>query len=97
MSTYNTNAYSHCLYDIVSTARAIIPDERDYPLEHAPPSPPSPDGHWGPQAPQAPMETPCVRARPSKSSKLCWSAAPRAGPLILLSKPSIFFWNSLQR
>ena len=32
---------------------------------------------------------------PFYPSKLCWSTTPRVGPLILQSKPSIVFWNSL--
>ena len=37
-----------------------------------------------------------VAARPSDPPKLCRSVAPRARPLILQSKPSIVFWNSLR-
>ena len=42
-------------------------------------------------------ERPCVCARPFNPPKQCRRAAPRACPLILPSKPSITFWNSLQR
>ena len=46
-------------------------------------------------------ETPCVCARPSDPHKQSRTAAPslgpRAWPLILPSKPSITFWNSLLR
>ena len=41
-------------------------------------------------------KTPSVCARPSDPPKLCWSAAPRAWPLILQSNPSIVFSNSLR-
>ena len=37
----------------------------------------------------------CVCARPSNQPKPCRSAAPRAWSLVLQSKPSIVFWNSL--
>ena len=47
--------------------------------------------------PAADSETPCVCARPSDLRQPCRSAAPRAWPLILPSKPSITFWNSLWR
>ena len=40
--------------------------------------------------------TPCVCDSPSDPSKLCQGAALRAWPLILRSKPSIVFWNSLR-
>ena len=40
-------------------------------------------------------ETPCICARPSDPRKQCRRAAPWAWPLILPSKPSITFWNSL--
>ena len=33
---------------------------------------------------------PCVCARPSDTPKRCWSAAPRARPLILQSRPRMF-------
>ena len=41
-------------------------------------------------------ETPCVCACLSDPPKLCWSAAPRAWPLILQSKPSIALCNNLR-
>ena len=50
-----------------------------------------------PAATAADSETPCVCARPSDPRKQSRRAAPRAWPLILPSKPSITFWNSLQR
>ena len=50
-----------------------------------------------PAATAADSETPCVCARPSDPRKQSWRAAPRAWPLILPSKPSIAFWNSLRR
>ena len=49
-----------------------------------------------PAATAADSETPWVYDRPSDQPKLCWSAAPRARPLILPSKPLIVFWNSLR-
>ena len=45
----------------------------------------------------ADSETPCVRARPSYPRKHSRRAAQRAWPLILPSKTSIVFWNSLRR
>ena len=48
-----------------------------------------------PAAPAADSKTPCVCASPSDQPKLCWSAAPSAWPLILQSKSSIVFSNSL--
>ena len=39
----------------------------------------------------------CSPQRQSDPQKLCWCTAPRAWPLILQSKTSIAFWNSLQR
>ena len=45
----------------------------------------------------ADSETPCVCARRSDTRKQSRRAAPRAWPLILPSKPSITFWNSLRR
>ena len=50
-----------------------------------------------PAATAADSETPCVCARPSDPRKQSRRAAPRAWPLILPSKPSITFWNSLWR
>ena len=50
-----------------------------------------------PAATAADSETPCVCARPSDPRKQSQRAAPRAWPLILPSKPSITFWNSLRR
>ena len=50
-----------------------------------------------PAATAADSETPCVCARPSDPRKQSWRVAPRAWPLILPSKPSIAFWNSLWR
>ena len=50
-----------------------------------------------PAATAADSETPCVCARPSDPRKQSRRAAPRAWPLILPSKPSITFWNSLRR
>ena len=49
-----------------------------------------------PTATAAGSETPCVGARPFDPTKLCQSAAPRARILILQSKSSILFWNSLR-
>ena len=40
------------------------------------------------------LETPCVCACQSDPPKLCWSAVLRAQPLILQSKPLIFFFGS---
>ena len=40
-------------------------------------------------------ETPCVSACPSSLPKLCQSAAQRARPLLLQSKPSAVFWINL--
>ena len=51
--------------------------------------------YHGPAATAADSETPCVCDRPSDQPKLCWSAALRARPLILRSKSSLVFWNSL--
>ena len=45
----------------------------------------------------ADSETLCVCACPSDQPKLCLTAAPSARPLILQSKPSTIFWNSLRR
>ena len=45
----------------------------------------------------ADLETPCVCARQSCLPKQSRRAAPRVWLLILPSKPSITFWNSLQR
>ena len=39
----------------------------------------------------------CSPVRPGDLRQPCRSAAPRAWPLILPSKPSIVFWNSLRR
>ena len=50
-----------------------------------------------PAATAADSETPCVCTRPSDPRKQSRRAAPRAWPLILPSKPSITFWNSLRR
>ena len=50
-----------------------------------------------PAATVADSETPCVCARPSDPRKQFRRAAPRAWPLILPSKPSITFWNSLRK
>ena len=50
-----------------------------------------------PAATAADSETPCVCARPSDPRKQSRRAAPRAWPLILPSKPSITFWDSLRR
>ena len=50
-----------------------------------------------PAATAADSETPCVCARLSDPRKQSRRAAPRAWPLILPSKPSITFWNSLRR
>ena len=50
-----------------------------------------------PAATAADSETPCVCARPSDPRKQSRRAAPRAWLLILPSKPSITFWNSLRR
>ena len=47
-----------------------------------------------PAATAANQETPCVWSCQSCLPKLCRSAAPRALPLILQSKPSIVFWMS---
>ena len=44
-----------------------------------------------------PAASACVCARQSYLRKQNWRAAPRAWPLILQSKPSITFWNSLRR
>ena len=38
-----------------------------------------------------------VTGSPSDPTKLCQSAAPKAWHLILQSKPSIVFWNSLRK
>ena len=45
----------------------------------------------------ADLKTPCVCACQSYPRKQSRRAAPRAWPLILPSKPSITFWNSLWR
>ena len=52
-----------------------------------------------PAATAAEKETPlaCACVCPSDLPKLCLRAAPRAWPLILPSKTSITFWNSLWR
>ena len=50
-----------------------------------------------PAANAADSETLCVCACPSDQPKLCLTAAPSARPLILQSKPSTIFWNSLRR
>ena len=50
-----------------------------------------------PAATAADSKMPCVCARQSYRSKQSQRAAPRALPSILPSKPSIAFWNSLQR
>ena len=50
-----------------------------------------------PVAAVANLEMPCVCSRQSDQRKKSQRAAPRAWPLILPSKPSIVFWNSLQR
>ena len=57
-----------------------------------------PQASWMlPAATAAHSETPCVCVCPSDQSKQSRRAAPRACLLILPSKPSITFWNSLQR
>ena len=57
-----------------------------------------PQASWlGPAATAADLGTPCVCARPSDPRKQSQRAAPRAWPLILPSKPSMTFWNSLWR
>ena len=56
-------------------------------------------GFWFPanlQATAKDSEMPLVCVCQSDLPKLCLRAAPRAWPLILQSKPSIAFWNSLR-